>query len=438
MQAPRRSRVPLRIAAATMVAWVLWAGVAPASGQSTKGTILLAKVEAIVTPVLADHLGDAIAEAAEGGYDALVVELDTPGGLDSSMREIVKDFLSAEVPVVVYVGPAGARAASAGAIITMAAHVAAMAPGTAIGAATPVDLQGGDISDKIINDFAAYARSIADLRGRNPTFAEDAVRKGRSVPADEAAAIGVVDLIADDIDALLEALDGRRVKLANGSEVTLNTADAPIDRFELRGFRSFLQWLADPNIAFMFMSIGTLGILYELSNPGMGGAGIVGVILIILALFSLSVLPVSAVGGLLILLAAGLFIAEVFAPGIGVFAAGGTVALILGGVFLFRGSLEVDLSFLLPVALTAGGTALVIGRFAWRTRNLRSRSGMELLIGNSAVIRTIEGGDARVFLEGAWWTARADRPLAVGQQVKVVGMDNLVLVVEPEEQGEDA
>lgn len=396
-------------------------------------SILATTVKGIITPVVADHLEEAIERAEREGHGALLVQVDTPGGLDTSMREIVQSFLNAHVPVIVYVAPPGARAASAGAIITFSAHVAAMAPGTTIGAATPIDLEGGDLARKVINDAAAYAESIADLRGRNAEFAIEAVREGRSVTAEDAVKIGAVDLLADDWDDLLAEIDGSAVRVSPGVDVTLRTAGAEIVAHEMGRLRQLLQWLADPNIAFLFLSIGTLALLYELANPGIGGAGIVGVILLILGMFSLSVLPVNAAGLILLALAAVLFVAELFAPGIGVFAAGGTAALLLGGVLLFRGSVGVDTIVLLPTGLVVGGGTVLAGRIVWRTRRAPPTTGLAALLGRRAVVRTADGMSGQVFLDGAWWNARTSgRPMDVGGTVRVTEVDGLDLVVEPD------
>jgi membrane-bound serine protease (ClpP class) len=320
------------------VGWLLaWAPTAV--GQAP--TVLVTRVAGPITPVVADQLAGGVGAAERDRHAAFLVELDTPGGLDSSMRQISQAFLNARVPVVVYVTPAGARAASAGAIITFSAHVAAMAPGTTIGAATPVDLQGGEISDKVINDAAAFAEAVAAERGRSTTFAVDTVRKGRAVTADQAVRLGAVDLVAADRAGLLEALDGRQVEVAPGTTVTLQTAGAELVEHELSWTRSLLGWLADPNLAFLFLSIGTLAVIYELASPGMGLGGVIGAVLLVLGFVSLSVLPVNLAGLLLLALAAALFIAELFAPGIGVFAGGGTIALVLAGLLLFDGPIAV-------------------------------------------------------------------------------------------------
>jgi membrane-bound serine protease (ClpP class) len=398
--------------------------------------VLVTEVDAIITPVIADHIREGVARAEADGHSLLLIELDTPGGLDVSMREIIQAFLDANVPVLVYVAPSGARAASAGALITMAAHIAAMDTGTAIGAATPVDLQeGGDVEQKIIEDAAAYAESVARARGRNTDFAVDAVRQGRSVTAVEAERIGAVDLLAPDRAALLEAIDGETVTLATGEELRLETQGIQIVRHDLGTFRTVLQWLADPNLAFLFMSLGTLAIIYELANPGFGGGAILGVILILLALFGLATLPVNALGGLLLLLAAILFVVEIFTPGIGVAAAGGSASLVLGGLFLFRGRVGVDVEVLLPVAIVVGGATVLAGRLAWRTRRLAPTTGAGGLVGKEAMVRSATGPAGQVFVEGAWWNVRTrGEPLREGITVRVVGIEGLDLVVEQLEQ----
>jgi membrane-bound serine protease (ClpP class) len=406
----------------------------PSAAAAQGSTVLVTRVDGTITPVIADHLVDGVGRAEAGGHAAYLVELDTPGGLDTSMREIIKAFLGADVPVVVYVMPSGARAASAGALITFAAHVAAMAPGTTIGAATPVDLQGGEISDKVINDAAAFAETVAAQRGRNTRFAIDTVREGRAVTAEEAVRLDAVDLLAASRAELLQELDGRSIKIANGNTVTLETAGATSVEQDFGLFRRLLQLLADPNLAFLFLSLGTLAIVYELANPGVGFGGIAGAIFLLLGFFGLSVLPLNLVGVLLLALAAALFVTELFVPGVGVFAAGGTVALVLGGLFLFDGAVGVDPAVLIPVALVVGGGSVLAGRLAWRARRAPSVSGRAGLIGRQVTLRTANGPTGQVLLDGAWWTVRSrGAPLAPGQRVRVVDLDGLELIVDPEE-----
>ena len=412
-------------------------GISTAAGQDTRPRVLVTEVDGQITPVIANHLDAALDRAERRGDEAVVVTIDTPGGLDTSMRTIVQRFLAARVPVVAYVSPQGARAASAGAIITFAAHVATMAPGTAIGASTPVDLEGGDVERKVVNDAAAFAESIARLRGRDVEFAVDTVREGRSASADEAVEIGAVDLVARSVPELLAAIDGREVELSgDGHRVVLRTAGADIDEYDMSLFRRIQQVLADPNIAFLLLSLGTLGIVYELASPGIGAGGVIGVILILLALFSLSVLPVNAVGLLLLALAAALFIAELFAPGVGVAAGGGTAALMLSGVFLFRDTpgLDVSLAVVTPVAAVVGGAVIVAGRLVVRSRRTPSTTtGPGLFRGRVVTVRRAEGSRGQTFIEGAWWNVRSSGPsLADGDTARVIDVDGLDLVVEPE------
>ena len=396
--------------------------------------MLVTRVDDPITPVIADHLTDSVQQAALGGHVALIVELDTPGGLDSAMRDIVQIFLGAPVPVIVYVSPAGARAASAGALIAWSAHVVAMAPGTTIGAATPVDLEGGEVGDKVVNDAAAYARAVARQRGRNVDVAAAAVTEGRALSATEAVDVDAADLIAGDRAALLAQLDGREVTLPGGRSVTLATAGAVVEKEELSPLRRLLQWLANPNLAFLFMSLGTLGIIYELATPGVGAAGGVGVLLILLSLFALAVLPIDAVG-LLFLLAAGvLFGMELFAPGIGVAAALGTVALGLAGAFLFRESapgLSLRPAVVLPTVVAVGGAVIVAGRLAVRARRAPASTGPQALVGRQAVVARSTGASGQAMVEGAWWNVRAEAPLRPGQPVRIRGVDGLDLLVEP-------
>ncbi|HKP99472.1 MAG TPA: NfeD family protein [Actinomycetes bacterium] len=307
-----------------------------------------------------------------------------------------------------------------------------MAPGTTIGAATPVDLQGGEISDKVINDAAAFAEAVAAERGRAREFAVDTVRKGRAVTADEALGLQAIDLVAANRAALLEDLDGRRVEVAPGTPITLQTADAEAVKHELSWTRQLLQWVADPNLAFLFLSIGTLAVIYELASPGAGLGGVIGAVLLVLGFVALSVLPVNLAGLLLLALASALFAAELFTPGVGVFAGGGTIALLLAGVLLFDGPVAVAMPVLWPVAIVVGGGTMLAGQLAWRARRAPSVSGTGGLIGRHAVVRDIvTANSGSVRLEGAWWRARRrSGPLTPGQTVRVVELDGLDLIVE--------
>jgi membrane-bound serine protease (ClpP class) len=448
-QRPRR-RVLLLAALSSLLGLALLAGPAGAQGER----ILVTEVRGVITPVIANHLEDALEAAVDGGYQALLIELDTPGGLEDSMRDIVKLFLPAEVPVIVHVAPSGARAASAGAVMTFAAHVAAMAPGTNIGAATPVPLEGelpDELANKIIEDSAAYVEAIAQLRGRDVEFAVDTVREGRSASADAALELGAVDLITPTRQSLLADIDGMAVYLnptdaddpeGTGEEVVLATAGAGVDEFELSSTRQLLQSLANPNLALIFLSLGPLAIIYELASPGAIIPGVLGAIMLILGFFSLAVLPVNIAGVLLLLLAVGLFIAELFAPGVGVFAGAGALALIAAGVFLFEQptGVGVDLSFLIPIALAAALAAIFLGRYAWRIHRTRPYTGQGgSYVGAVGEVREARGQTGKVWVNGQLWRARsADGELHRGEHVEVRAMEGLELVVGPVEQDSPA
>lgn len=411
-----------------------WLAVAGAGARTEAPSVAVTTVRGPITPIVADHLADTIALAARDGHQALVVELDTPGGLVTSMRDIVQGFLAAPLPVVVYVAPPGADAGSAGTFVTLAAHIAAMAPATTIGAATPIDLEGGEVGDKVVNNAAAYAEAIAELRGRNVEFAVAAVRDGRSITAEEAVRIGAVDLLARDLGELLERIDGRRVELADGRTVTLRTADAATVALEMSGVRRILQRLADPNLALVFLSVGTLAILYELANPGIGAGGIVGTILLILAFTSLAVLPVNYAGVALIVLAVLLFVAELFVPGVGVLAAGGTIALVLGGLLLFPEptGLGIDLAVLLPTAAVVLVLVVLLARAAARLRRTPSVGGADLYVGREVTVERVDDAHrGRARIDGTWWRLRSEVPLSAGDRVRVVSRDGLELVVRP-------
>lgn len=406
-----------------------------AATDDPSNRVLVTRVDTSITPVVADHISDGLALAEEGDYSAYVIELDTPGGLVVAMRDIAGDILASPVPVIVYVSPEGARAGSAGAIITFAAHVAVMAPGTTIGAATPVGLEGESVSDKIVNDAAAQAEALAKLRGRDVEFAVDTVREGRSAAVDEALELGAVDAKAPSLSAALGEADGRRVTVADERQVTVHTAGAMVERRDMGLFRRVLQALADPNIAFLLLTLGTLGLIYELATPGVGVAGATGAVALLLALFSLSVLPVNVVGLLLLAVAIGLFVAEVLVPGVAGFAFGGAVVLVLSALFLFDDAegVAVDLTAALPLAIVMFLAAVIAGRLAFRTRSAPlTTTGADLLAGHLVPVLEADGTTGRGFTEGAWWSMRSvGPPLEAGGRARVVGMDGLVLLVDP-------
>ncbi|HVR34096.1 MAG TPA: nodulation protein NfeD [Acidimicrobiia bacterium] len=415
-----------------IVGLILTGGLAIGAAAQTP-SVMLVEVDGPITPVVASHLAEGVDDATAAGVP-LVVSLDTPGGLDTSMRDIVQTFLNASTPVIVYVEPEGARAASAGTFITMSAHVAAMAPATSIGAATPVDLEAGETaSDKIINDAAAFAVSVAERRGRDVEFAEDSVRDGASITATEALERRVIDLIAADLADLLESVDGMMLDVG-GTEVTLRTSGAIVERVEMSTFRKVLAQIADPNLALLFLSIGTLAVVYEAANPGMGFAGIAGIILLLLGFFALSVLPVATAGVALLILAMALFVGEIFVPGVGVLAAGGTIALILAGLFLFDGPVGVSMPVLWPTALVVGLGSAYAGRLALTARRHPATTGVGTLVGREVTVV----GDATTgwstFLDGTWWSVDpTGGRLIDGAIGTVTAVEHLRLKVEPRE-----
>jgi len=391
-------------------------------------------VDGVISPVTLRLVESAIARAKADGAQALVIQLDTPGGLERSMRAICQRLLSAEIPVVVWVGPTGARAASAGVFITMAANVAAMAPATNIGAAHPVAVGGGvdkESMRKVENDAAAFIRTIAVERGRNADWGEKAVRQSVSVTEREAVRLKVVDFIADSIPDLLTKLDGRTVKTSRGP-VTLATREAVAKPIEI-GFRDrVLAVITDPNVAYVLMMLGTLGLIFELSTPGAILPGVIGGISLILAFFAFQSLPINFAGLLLILFAIVLFIAEVKVTSHGVLAIGGIVSMALGSLMLYDApevGFRVSWRVLVPtVALTAGFFlfALTLGVRAFRRRPLLGVSG---LVGQTGVARGALEPEGQVSVHGEIWRAVADRPLPDGTAVTVVDVQGLTLRV---------
>ena len=415
-----------RLPSAVVLAALALLAAAPVSAASAPVATVV--VDGVVSPVTLRLVESAITRAKAGGAQALIIQLDTPGGLERSMRAICQRLLNAEIPVVVWVGPTGARAASAGVFITMAAHVAAMAPATNIGAAHPVAVGGGidkESMRKVENDAAAFIRTIANERGRNAEWGEKAVRQSVSVTEREAVRLKVVDFIADSIPDLLQKLDGRTVKTVQGT-VTLATREAVATPIEI-GFRDrVLAVITDPNVAYVLMMLGTLGLIFELSTPGAVLPGVIGGISLILAFFAFQSLPINFAGLLLILFAIVLFIAEVKVTSHGVLAVGGIVAMALGSLMLYDApevGFRVSWRVLVPtVALTAGFFlfALTLGVSALRQRPLLDGAG---LVGRTAVARgplTPEG-------------AVAERPLPDGARVKVVDVQGLTLRVVAED-----
>jgi membrane-bound serine protease (ClpP class) len=413
-------------------------GSSPALAKGPPPVALL-PYSGVINPVAAEYVEKGIDQAQAMGAQALILQLDTPGGLDKSMRLIIKAILASPVPVVVYVAPAGSRAASAGVFITLSAHVAAMAPGTNIGAAHPVALGGGQMDktmlEKVENDAAAYIRSLAERWGRNADWAEDAVRKSVSIEASEALEKGVVDLVASSLEELLDALDGRTISL-DGRQLRLATKGAPVERLAMTTKQRILSVLSDPNVAYLLMLLGFYGLFFELSSPGSVLPGVIGGIALILAAYALQLLPINWAGLALIALALTLFLLEIKVPSHGALTLGGIVALTLGSLMLFESPapfLRVSLTLIVPAALLTGGFFFFIVGKALRAQRARVATGKEGLLGAGGVVREWSDGQGTVFVRGELWKASSPAKLAPGQAVTVTAVEGLRLTVVPRE-----
>jgi membrane-bound serine protease (ClpP class) len=404
---------------------------------SAEPFVTVATYDGVINPVSAEYLHDALVSAEAGGAQALVIQLNTPGGLDSSMRLIIKDITGAMVPVVVYVSPSSGRAASAGVFITMAAHVAAMAPGTNIGAAHPVNMGGGEMDktmkEKVENDSVAYIKSIAQQRGRNTAWAEDAVRKSVSITEREAVKLNVIDLVAEDLPALLKQVDGRRVHLPSGQGV-LRTAGASLREFPMGLRLEWLKAISDPNIAYLLMTIGTIGIIAELYSPGAILPGIVGAISLILAFYAFQSLPVNYAGMLLFLLGIVFFVLEASVTSYGLLAIGGVVAMLIGSLMLIKSDAEffqISWAVILPVVTLASAfTLLVIGTGLNALRR-RPATGREEMVGLVGTATTALAPEGQLAVRGELWEAVSEQPVSAGDQVEVTAVDGLRLHVKP-------
>jgi membrane-bound serine protease (ClpP class) len=429
------------VVAGAVLASLALAGAEPARAAQPVAVI---DIDGAITPVTARLLTAAVERAQAERAQALVVQLNTPGGLERSMRTMAQTILNAEIPVIVYVAPTGARAASAGVFITMAAHVAAMAPVTNIGAAHPVAASGGEMgkemSKKVANDAAAFARSLAAERGRNVEWAEKAVRASVSATEREAVKLKVVDLIADNLQDLLAKVDGRTVKTVRGT-VTLATRNAEVKRIEV-GFRDrFLALITDPNIAYILMMVGMLGIFFELQNPGVVLPGVIGGISLILAFFAFQSLPINWAGVLLILFGVALLIAEIKIASHGVLTIGGVVAMVLGSFMLYEAP---ELGFRVSWTVIIPTVGAIAGLIAWavsagvRAMMRPSVTGPESMVGRLAVARSnlgpaggpAGGPDGQVQVDGEIWRAVADGDaIPAGEKVRVTAVDGLTLKV---------
>jgi membrane-bound serine protease (ClpP class) len=426
------------------------------------GQALIIDIDGAIGPATSAFVAHSLHEAESGGAAVLVLRLDTPGGLDSSMRAIVKAINASSVPVVGYVAPSGARAASAGTYILYACHVAAMAPGTNLGAATPVQIGGlgggeapkqplpgaeeaedetkseeGDdgagTSDKLVNDAVAYIRSLAQLRGRNAEWAERAVREAASLPAEEALELGVVDLLAADLDELLARIDGRMIEMPAGA-LTLRTRGLTLVELEPDWQNRLLSIVANPNVAYILLLVGIYGLVYEFSNPGAVLPGTVGAVSLVLGLYAFQLLPINYAGAALMLLGIALMLAEAFVPSFGALGVGGIAAFVVGSLILIDTDAPgFGLSIPLVVTLASLSSVLLaaIITMAVRSRTRPVVSGADELLGASGVALSGFPGRGSIRIHGEVWSARSETPIAAGQVVEVLGRDGMVLRVAP-------
>ena len=404
--------------------------------------VALIRLTGVINPVAASYVDRAIGQAESNGAAAIVVQMDTPGGLDTSMRDIIKRIISSRVPVIVYVSPPGARAGSAGVYITYSAHIAAMAPNTNIGSAHPVAMgEGGEqemsdtMRDKVTNDAVAYIKSLAQSRGRNIEWAEKAVRESVNVTAQEALDLKVIDLVADDLPSLLDQIHGREVQLSSG-KVVLNTRGLPVVPIEMSPLESLLHAVSDPTIAYILLSLGTMGLIFELSNPGAILPGVIGGICLLFALFGLGTLPINLAGVLLIAFAFVLFIADIFAPTHGILTAGGTASFILGSMMLINTQnapfLAISTAAIISVALGLTAFFTFVVAAIVRSHRRRPSTGMESLLGQIGKAKTALDPAGMVLIDGALWKAIAETDtIAQDELIEVVGVHGLTLVVRP-------
>ena len=393
------------------------------------------EIDGTIGPITVRLLASALERARAEHAQALVVELNTPGGLERSMRSMVQSILSSEIPVIVYVAPTGARAASAGVFITMAAHVAAMAPATNIGAAHPVGVGGQmdkEMVKKVENDAAAFARSIATERGRNVEWAEKAVRSSVSATEREAVKLKVVDLIADSVPDLLAKVDDRVVKTIKGP-VTLHTRDAPVARIEVRFRDRFLALISDPNVAYILMMMGMLGIFFELSTPGVILPGVIGGISLILAFFAFQSLPVNWAGLLLILFGLVLLVVEIKVASHGILTVGGIVAMLLGSLMLYdvpESGLRISWLVIVPTVGVTAAVVIVAVSVGLRALYRTPSTGATGMVGQTGVVRRALDPEGQVMVDGELWRAvTRDGALPTGESVEIVSVDGLTLTV---------
>lgn len=406
-----------------------------------KDQIVVVKISGAINPVVAEFVSEEIKIANEDEDTMVVLEMDTPGGLDTSMRIIIKSIQSSNIPVATYVSPSGSRAASAGTFIAIASHIAAMAPGTNIGAAHPVNLmgapggdkegQGKTMENKVVNDAAAYIRSLAEMRGRNEHWAELAVRKSVSISAEEARKLNVIDLVAADLKALVMAVDGREISF-DTKKVVLKTKDAEIVFREMNKRQRILDVISNPNVAYVLMMLGLVGLYFELSNPGLILPGVIGGISLILALYGMQTLPINYAGLLLILLGLIMFIAEIQVMSYGLLSVGAAISILLGSLMLIDTedpAMQISKTVLIPTMVASLMIAGGVIYLATRSSRLKAISGSEGLIGAKGVAKTELDPEGSVLIHGEIWNAECDEKIEDGETVVVESLDGLKMKV---------
>ncbi len=415
-------------------------GAMSVSAQSDTPNVAIIEVDGTITPAMASYVKQSIAKAENNNVDAIVLRIDTPGGLSTAMDDIVTYTLESDVPVIAWVGPGNARAASAGVYITYAAHIAAMAPGTNIGSASPVSADGSEMTEtmenKVINDAVARIRSLAELRDRNVDWAVSAVRDADNITASEALELDVIDLVAADIPTLLNEVDGMTVTLHTGEEVTLTTAGASTDTLNMNAFERFLQLISDPTIAYLLLSFGSLGIFLELSNPGGMVPGIIGVVCFILGFYALGTLPVNWTGVLLIALAFALFFIDLFVSSFGLLLIGGIISFVLGSYMLIDESVPGYGGVSRPVIWVSTAlvlvSAIIIGTLVVKLQRSAPKTGKKSIVGQIARVRSPLEPNGMVWLDGELWQATLVDPnesAPAGSDVKIVGIEGVRLTV---------